>query len=407
MQGHPVLPYYPGSVCARIVKYNQVQHFYFDHNATTPVAPEVLETLVACLGQTYGNASSIHHFGQGAKQKLEAARRQVAALIHASPTEIVFTSGGTEANNLAILGTARAAQQARRHIITCAIEHPAVLAPAKQLGSEGVEVTCLRVPENGIVNSEDVRRAMRPDTVLVSIMHANNELGTIQPIAEIAQIAHQTGALLHVDGVQALGKIPVDVQALGADLYTISGHKIYAPKGVGALYARKGVRFAPVAYGGHHERDRRPGTENVPGIAAFGAAAELAARRMSEDSERLGMLRDRLESAVLDRIAGSGVNGSRWNRVPNTSNIYFDGIDGEAMVIALDLRGFAVSTGAACSSGALSPSHVLKAIGLSDDRARASMRFSLGRDNTMEQVDGLVEAITASVAHLRRISVHA
>jgi cysteine desulfurase len=319
----------------------------------------------------------------------------------------VFTSGGTEANNIAILGTARAAQQARRHIITCAIEHPAVLAPAKQLGAEGVEVTCLRVPENGIVNPDDVRRAMRPDTVLVSIMHANNELGTVQPVAEIAQIAHQTGASLHVDGVQALGKIPVDVQALGADLYTISGHKIYAPKGVGALYARKGVRFAPVSYGGHHERDRRPGTENVPGIAAFGAAAELAARRMSEDSERLGMLRDRLESAVLDRVAGAGVNGSRWNRVSNTSNIYFDGIDGEAMVIALDLRGFAVSTGAACSSGALTPSHVLKAIGLSDDRARASMRFSLGRDNTVEQVDALVEAITASVAHLRRISVHA
>jgi cysteine desulfurase len=243
--------------------------------------------------------------------------------------------------------------------------------------------------------------------VLISIMHANNELGTIQPIAEIAQIARQAGVPLHVDGVQALGKIPVDVQALGVDLYSMSGHKLYAPKGVGALYVRRGTRLAPIAFGGHHERDRRPGTENVPGIAAFGAAAELAARRLAEDSERLGQLRDRLESAVLDRIPGAGVNGSRWNRVPNTSNLYFDGIDGEAMVIALDLRGFAVSTGAACSSGALTPSHVLKAIGLSDDRARASMRFSLGRSNTAEQVDGLVEAIQASVAHLRRISVHA
>jgi cysteine desulfurase len=241
----------------------------------------------------------------------------------------------------------------------------------------------------------------------VSVMHANNELGTIQPVAELALIAHEAGAVLHVDGVQALGKIPVDVRELGADLYSMSGHKLYAPKGVGALYVRKGTHLAPISFGGHHERDRRPGTENVPGIAAFGAAAELAGRRMAEDTERLGRLRDRLESAVLDRIPGSGVNGSRWNRVPNTSNLYFDGIDGEAMVIALDLRGFAVSTGAACSSGALAPSHVLKAIGCTDERARASMRFSLGRGNTVEQVDALVEAIGASVTHLRRISVHA
>jgi cysteine desulfurase len=384
-----------------------VQHFYFDHNATTPVDPEVLETAVACLGQVYGNASSIHHFGQAAKQRLEAARRQVAALINGSAAEIVFTSGGTEANNLAILGVTRASTAERRHVVTCAIEHPAVLSPAKQLGTEGVEVTCLRVPPSGIVSPEDIRRAVRAETVLVSIMHANNELGTLQPIAEIAQIAHQGGAALHVDGVQALGKVPVDVQALGADLYTMSGHKLYAPKGVGALYVRKGSRLAPVTYGGHHERDRRPGTENVPGIAAFGAAADIAGRRMAADTERLAMLRDRLENAVLERIPGSGVNGSRWNRVPNTTNIYFDGIDGEAMVIALDLRGFAVSTGAACSSGALSPSHVLKAIGLSDERARASMRFSLGRGNTAGQVDALIEAIGASVAHLRRISVHA
>jgi cysteine desulfurase len=384
-----------------------VQRFYFDHNATTPVAPEVLETVVSCLGQVYGNASSIHYFGQSAKQKLEAARRQLASLINAAPQEIVFTAGGTEADNMAILGVARAAASDRKHVITCAIEHPAVLSTVKQLAADGVEVTGLRVPSSGIVSPDDVRRALRPDTVLISIMHANNELGTIQPIAEIAQVARAAGVPFHVDGVQALGKIPVDVRALGVDLYSMSGHKLYAPKGVGALYVRRGTRLAPIAFGGHHERDRRPGTENVPGIAAFGAAAELAARRLAEDSERLGQLRDRLESAVLDRIPGAGVNGSRWNRVPNTSNLYFDGIDGEAMVIALDLRGFAVSTGAACSSGALTPSHVLKAIGLSDDRARASMRFSLGRSNTAEQVDGLVEAIQASVAHLRRISVHA
>jgi cysteine desulfurase len=258
-----------------------------------------------------------------------------------------------------------------------------------------------------VVNPDDVRGALCPETVLISIMHANNELGTLQPIAEIAQIARAAEVPLHVDGVQALGRIPVDVQALGADLYSMSGHKLYAPKGAGALYVRRGTRLAPISFGGHHERDRRPGTENVPGIAAFGAAAELAGSRLKEEGERLSMLRDRLEAAVLHCVAGAGINGSRFNRTPNTSNLYFDGIDGEAMVIALDLRGFAVSTGAACSSGALSPSHVLKAIGLSDDRARASMRFSLGRANTAGQVDALIEAIGASVAHLRRISVHA
>lgn len=387
-----------------------VQHFYFDHNATTPVAPEVLETVVTCLGQVYGNASSIHHFGQGAKQRLEAARRQLASLIHANPQELVFTSGGTEADNMAILGVvrgvARAASAPARHVITCAIEHPAVLATCRQLGSEGVDITCLRVGSSGEVNPEDVRRALRPATVLVSIMHANNELGTIQPIAEIARITREAGVALHVDGVQALGKIPVDVPALGVDLYSMSGHKLYAPKGTGALYIRKGTRLAPIAFGGHHERDRRPGTENVPGIAAFGAAAELAARRMALDSERIAALRDRLENAVLEQISGAGINGG-LNRTPNTSNIYFDGVDGEALVIALDLRGFAVSTGSACSSGALTPSHVLTAIGLSSDRARASMRFSLGRSNTTEQVDALVESLALSVAHLRRISVHA
>jgi cysteine desulfurase len=384
-----------------------VQHFYFDHNATTPVAPEILEAMVSYLGQVYGNASSIHYFGQAAKQRLETARRQIAALIHADAREIVFTSGGTEADNMAILGVVRAAEQPKRHVITCAIEHPAVLMTAKQLQREGVDATAVRVGASGIVSPDDIRRALRPETVLISIMHANNELGTLQPIAEIAQIAREAGVPLHVDGVQAVGKVPVDVEALGVDLYTISGHKLYAPKGVGALYVRKGTRIAPIAFGGHHERDRRPGTENVPGIAALGAAAELAGRRLQEDAERIASLRDRLENIVLDRIPGAGINGSRWNRTPNTSNIYFDGVDGEAMVIALDLRGFAVSTGAACSSGALTPSHVLTAIGLTDDRARASMRFSLGRGNTAEQVDALAEAICGSVAHLRRISVHA
>ena len=384
-----------------------MQRFYFDHNATTPVAPEVLETMVSCLGQVYGNASSIHHFGQAAKQRLEAARRQLAALIHANPTDIVFTSGGTEADNMAVLGVVHGVARRPAHVITTAMEHPAVLGPCKQLEAAGVAVTRLKIGSGGTVSADDVERAMRPETVLVSVMHANNELGTIQPIADIARLTRAAGIPLHVDGVQALGKIPVDVDALGVDLYSMSGHKLYAPKGVGALYVRKGTRLAPVTFGGHHERERRPGTENVPGIAALGAAAELAGRSLASDAERIGSLRDRLENAVLESIPGTGVNGSRWTRTPNTSNLYFDGIDGEALVIALDLRGFAVSTGAACSSGAIAPSHVLTALGLSADRARASMRFSLGRSNDAAQVDALAQALQASVTHLRRISVHA
>jgi cysteine desulfurase len=381
-----------------------VQRFYFDHNATTPVAPEVQETFVLCLGQVYGNASSIHYFGQGAKRQLEAARRQISSLIHASPAELIFTSGGTESDNMAVLGVARASASASKHVISSSIEHPAVLGPCTQLHREGVAITLLPVGASGVVDPDDVRKALRPDTVLVSVMHANNELGTVQPIAEIARITREAGVPLHVDGVQALGKIAVDVQALGVDLYSMSGHKLYAPKGVGALYIRKGTRMAPIAFGGHHERDRRPGTENVPCAAALGAAAGLAAERLAEDCERLAALRDHLENRVLESIPDTGINGDRGNRVPNTSNIYFDGIDGEALVIALDLRGFAVSTGAACSSGALTPSHVLTAIGLSAGRARASMRFSLGHGNTAEQVDALVDALGASMTHLRRIS---
>jgi len=383
-----------------------VQRFYFDHNATTPVAPEVFDTMAECLGQVYGNASSIHYFGQMAKRRLEAARRQVARLIHAHPSEIVFTGGGTEADNLAILGTARLAGTPG-HIITTAIEHPAVLSACQALEREGFEVTCVPVNSGGIVDPEDVRRALRPSTKLISVMHANNELGTLQPVAEISAMAREAGVPLHLDGVQAVGRVPVDVNELGVDLYSMSGHKIYAPKGVGALYVRKGRRLAPIVFGGHHERDRRPGTENVPAIAAFGRAAELAGDRLATEGERLAALRNRLEAAVLARLEGAGVNGARDRRVPNTSNVYFDFVDGEAMVIALDLRGFAVSTGSACSSGALTPSHVLTAIGLSADHARSSLRFSLGHANTEEQVDALVDALEASAAHLRRISVHA
>jgi cysteine desulfurase len=380
-----------------------VQRFYFDHNATTPVAPEVLETAVECLRQVYGNASSIHHFGQAAKQRLENARRQTAALIGCQPLEIVFVSGGTEADNLALFGIVRGAKRASRHVITTAIEHPAVLNVCAQLEREGVAVTYVPVGADGIVDPGDIRRALRPATVLVSVMHANNELGTVQPVAEIAAIAREAGVYVHADGVQALGKIPVDVDALGVDLYSVSGHKIYAPKGIGALYVRRGTRLGSIQFGGHHERERRPGTENVPGAAAFGRAAELAAC-LETDAQRIGELRDRLESAILDRIPHSGVNGNRAARTPNTTNIYFDGLEGEALVIGLDLRGFAVSSGAACSSGAMEPSHVLTALGLPAERARASIRFSLGHANTAEQVDALVEAVAASVTHLRRLS---
>ncbi|MGO9232535.1 MAG: cysteine desulfurase family protein [Bryobacteraceae bacterium] len=386
-------------------------HSYFDHNATTPVAPEVMEALVACLDQVYGNASSIHQFGQAAKRRLEAARRQVAALIHADAAEVVFTCGGTEADNLAVLGAVRAGRYPdpglSKHVITSAIEHPAVLSACGQLEREGVAVTRLRVGSAGVVNPDDVRAALRPETVLISVMHANNELGTIQPIVEIGRIARQAVVPLHVDGVQALGKIPVDVTALGADLYSMSAHKLYAPKGVGALYVRKGTRLAPVMFGGHQERERRPGTENVPGAVAFGAAAEMVGRNLAADAERMGGLRDRFENAALGRISGARINGARWGRLPNTSSLHIDGVDGEALVIALDLRGFAVSTGAACSSGAIAPSHVLTAIGLGADGARSSLRVSLGRANTAADVDALAEALEASVAHLRRISVHA
>jgi cysteine desulfurase len=384
---------------------NTVQHIYFDHNATTPVAPEVLEAVVSALGQSYGNASSIHSFGQAAKQQMEKARRQVAALIGASPKEVVFTSGGTESDNMALLGVARGVS-GPRHVITTAIEHPAVLGACAQLEREGVEITRLAVNSAGVTDPDDVRAALRPDTVLVSVMHANNETGAIQPVGEIARITREAGVPFHVDGVQALGKIPVDVASMSVDFYSMSAHKLYAPKGVGALYIRKGARFSPLSFGGHHERDRRPGTENVPGIVGFGAAAEIAGPD-NRGGSSIATLRDRLEAAVLDRIPGAGVNGASASRVPNTTNIYFDGIDGEALVIALDLAGFAVSTGSACSSGAVTPSHVLTAMGVRSERARASIRFSLGASNTLEQVDALVNALEHAVARLRKISVYA
>jgi len=381
-----------------------MQHYYFDHNATTPVAPEVLRDLTATLVEVSGNASSIHHFGQAAKQRLEAARRDVAGRIGCDAREIVFTSGGTESDNLAIFGIARraltgAAGRGKKHIVTSTIEHPAVLNACSQLEREGAEVTWLSVDADGIVLLSELKKALRPATALVTIMHANNETGAMQPVREIAALAHSCGAVFHSDGVQVAGRLPVNVRELGVDLYSLSGHKFGAPKGIGALFVRKGIPLEPISFGGHHERDRRAGTENVPGAAALGRAAELAV-----DWMQIATLRDRLEQGILSRIEGVSVNGSVKKRLPNTTNIRFDGIEGEAIVIALDLRGYAVSSGSACSSGAVEPSHVLLAMGLTPEEARSSVRFSLGPENTESEVDGLIEAVEASVSHLRRIS---
>jgi cysteine desulfurase len=381
-----------------------VAHYYFDHNATTPVSAEVLEVLVPALLEVYGNASSIHGPGQAAKQRLEAARRQTAALLDCDPKEVVFVSGGTEADNLAIIGTVRPHPGGKKHVITTTIEHPAVLNTCRELEREGVEVTYVRAGSDGLIDPEDIRRALRPETVLISVMHANNELGTVQPIEEISVIAREAGVLMHADGVQAAGKIPVGVGALGVDLYSISGHKLYAPKGIGALYVKSGTPLRSIQFGGRHERERRPGTENVPGAVSLGFAAAAANAGLRDESARLGLLRDRLERGILARVPACGVNGNRARRTPNTTNIFFDGLEGEAMVISLDLKGFAISSGAACSSGAVEPSHVLLAIGLSRERARASLRFSLGRSNTEDQVDALIDAVAESAAQLRKLS---
>ena len=378
--------------------------YYFDHNATTPVDRRVLDAMLPCFEAGYGNASSIHSFGQQAAAAVERARGQVASLLGAKVAEIVFTSGGTEADNLAIFGTVRAASGPRKHIITSTIEHPAVLQACRKLEQEGVELTLVKVGAEGVVSPDDVRAALRPETVLISIMHTNNELGTEQPIAEIAAAAREAGVVFHCDGVQSTGKIPARMDELGVDLFTLSAHKIYGPKGAGALYVRKGTPIEKIQYGGSHERDQRPGTLNVPGIVGLGAAADLAETNLIEEGGRLVALRDRLEGGLLEQIDHVRVNGARARRVPNTTNLRFDFLEGEAMVIALDLKGIAVSSGAACSSGAVHPSHVLTAIGLSADQARASIRFSLGKQNTESQVDAVLEALPAVVDHLRKLS---
>jgi cysteine desulfurase len=381
-----------------------MRRIYFDHNATTPIRPEVLAAMMPYLTEEYGNASSIHAFGQNARGAVEEARAQVAALVAARPADIMFTSGGTESNNHAILGAVTAAPGKTKHVITSAIEHVAVLDACRALAKQGIELTILPVSREGLVNPEDVRAAIRPETVLITVMVANNEIGVIEPIAEIGKIAEDKGIAFHADAIQAAGKIPIDVEKLGADLLSISAHKFSGPKGTGALYIRKGIQLAPLLFGGHSERDRRPGTEDVAAIAGMGKAAELAFADLREDAARVSALRDRLERGLLDRVPHTWVNGARAPRVPNTTNLTFPFIEGEAMVIALDLKGIACSTGAACSSGAVEPSHVLLALGLAPEDARATLRLSLGHQTTEEEIDFALETIPPVIERLRQLS---
>jgi len=378
---------------------------YFDYNATSPMAPEAVDAVARAMRDVYGNASSIHHFGQQAKATLDEARSAIASLLHADPSEIVFTSGGTEADNMAIRGAADALEPSgRRHLIASSIEHEAVLNTLRALARRGWRTTLLPVDASGVVSPERLRDAIDADTALVSVMHANNEIGTMQPVAALAAIAHEHGALMHTDAVQSVGKVPVDVRALGVDLLSLSAHKFNGPKGAGVLWIKRGTRMQPTVTGGKHERNRRAGTENVAGIAGLGVAATLAAGKMIAEAPRVAALRDRLESGILRDVPGTLVNGAPDARVPNTTNISFERIEAESLLIALDLEGIAVSTGSACSSGTLEPSHVLKAMGLPTHRTQNSLRFSLGMFSTEEEVDQVVAILPRLVEKLRGLT---
>jgi cysteine desulfurase len=387
-----------------------MRRVYLDHSATTPVDDRVVAAMMPHLTSKFGNASSVHSFGQEARAAVDKARRQIASLIHARANEIVFTSGGTESNNLAIRGLCEANQANGRHVITSAIEHPSVRGTIDQLEKEGWEITRLPVYDDGIVRIDDVRAAIRPETILISVMLANNEIGTIQPIAEIGMLMREQRGLghrhlsLHTDAVQAAGRATIDVDALGCDLLTLSAHKMYAPKGVGALYVRRGVRLLPQQVGGHQERERRAGTESVANIVAFGSAAELAQKEMAERNDHVRSLRDRFERQVETQIGEIVFNGDRYARLPNVSNISFRFIEGEGLLIHLDMQGVAVSTGSACSSGTLEPSPVIRALGRNEELARGSIRFSFGKDNTDEDVDYVVEVLSKAVESLRALS---
>jgi cysteine desulfurase len=378
-----------------------MRRVYLDNNATTPLLPEVFEAMRPYFAEHFGNASSIHHHGQETRAAVERARESVAALLGCRSSEIVFTSGGTEGDNLAISGLARAGD----HVISSTIEHHAVLNSCKHLEAIGCEVTYVPVDGRGLVDPNDVRRALRPNTKLITIMMANNETGVLQPVEDIGKIAAEADVYFHSDAVQAAGKTPIEVKRIGCDLLSISGHKLHAPQGVGALYVGKGTILQPMFYGGSHERSRRAGTENVPGIIGLGKAAEIAKEALDRgELARMAAMRDRIEQTILSEVEATGVNGEGAPRVPNTTNIHFDYIEGEALVIALDLKGLAVSTGAACSSGAIEPSHVLTAMGLPPEIARASLRFSLGKQNTPDDVQFALALVPQTVARLRELS---
>jgi len=378
-----------------------MRRIYLDNNATTPLLPDVFEAMRPYFGEQFGNASSIHHHGQQTRAAVEDARESVAALLGCGAAEIVFTSGGTEADNLAIAGLIAAGD----HVITSSIEHHAVLLSCRHLEEIGAEVTVLPVDGRSVIDPSDVGRALRPNTKLISVMMANNETGVLQPVEKIGAIAAEAGVYFHTDAVQAFGKVAIDVKRIGCQALSISGHKIHAPQGVGALYVQKGTKIHPLFYGGRHERSLRAGTENVAGIVGLGKAAQLAKQGLDRgDDKKMAAMRDRLQQGILAQVEEAGVNGSGVMRVPNTANIHFDHIDGEALVIALDLKGLAVSTGAACSSGAIEPSHVLLAMGLRRDQARASIRFSLGRQTANEDIDFALALVAETVARLRELS---
>src|SRR5262249_17104584 len=378
-----------------------MRRVYLDNNATTPLLPEVFEAMRPFYQDEFGNASSIHHYGEHARAAVEKARASVAALINARPAEIVFVSGGTEADNLALFGLARKGD----HVITSAVEHHAVLNTSKRLEQIGCELTAVPVNGRGEIDPDDVLKALRPNTRLGRIIMANNQTGVVQPVEEIGRIAREADIFFHTDAVQAAGKIPIDVQKIRCDALTISGHKIHAPQGTGALYIKKGTLIQPQIYGGSHERQRRAGTENLPGIVGLGKPAELSKHWLeSGGAAEMAAMRDRLQDAVLRAMEDMGVNGQNAPRVPNTTNFWFDHVEGEALVIALDLKGLAVSSGAACSSGAIEPSHVLLAMGLPHQRARASIRVSLGKQTTQEDIDFAGKVIPETVARLREIS---
>jgi len=377
---------------------------YLDNSATTRIDDQVLDAMLPYLRERFGNASSIHAFGQEARAAVEEARQAVADLVGAEPRELVFTSGGTESDNMALWGVLRSGYRPGNHIITSRIEHPAVLATCKALEEAGAEVTFLPVDSSGRVDPERVAAAINDRTILITIMHANNETGAIQPIEEIGRMARDRGILLHTDAVQSAGKIPVHVGRLGVDLLSLSGHKFHAPKGSGALYIRAGVRLKPFLTGGSHERRRRAGSENVPAVVGLGAASRLAQRRLPEMSSRVAVLRDRLQERIRTGIPGVRINGSVEHRLPIVTNLAFDGLEGEAAVIALDLAGVAVSTGSACSSGSLEPSHVLMGMGLRAEVVQGSLRFSLSCHTTAEEIDSAAEVIADTVNRLRRLA---